>query len=149
MYTSYLTPINRLHDRIPNCQSNRYETILQQRHVQLLGRSVDLNRLIRQRLAIAMHKSIEVAITRLVEMVVILGPHLGSILHGRVFCYCPSDLIPVSLNKMTSYSCYLYSILAFILSTVILLLLFLLHFRFILSTVISTSCFKLLFFRQV
>ena len=43
----------------------RYETILQQRHVQLLGRSVDLNRLIRQRLAIAMHKSIEVQLSEL------------------------------------------------------------------------------------
>ncbi|KAL5258591.1 hypothetical protein ACHWQZ_G009162 [Mnemiopsis leidyi] len=56
--------VSNLKIRIPNCQSNRYETILQQRHVQLLGRSVDLNRLIRQRLAIAMHKSIEVAITK-------------------------------------------------------------------------------------
>eukprot|EP00116_Pleurobrachia_bachei_P001661 sb/3461923/ len=50
--------------RIPNCPSNRYETILKQRHVQLLGRSVDLNRLIRQRLAMAMQKSIEMAITK-------------------------------------------------------------------------------------
>ena len=51
--------------RIPNSSSARYETILKQRHVQLLGRSVDLNRLIRQRLALAMNKSIDTAIGRL------------------------------------------------------------------------------------
>lgn len=50
--------------RIPNSSSARYETILKQRHVQLLGRSVDLNRLIRQRLALAMNKSIDTAIGR-------------------------------------------------------------------------------------
>ncbi|ELK16837.1 Cytoplasmic FMR1-interacting protein 1 [Pteropus alecto] len=44
--------------------SNRYETLLKQRHVQLLGRSVDLNRLITQRVSVAMYKSLELAIGR-------------------------------------------------------------------------------------
>ncbi|XP_006898657.1 PREDICTED: cytoplasmic FMR1-interacting protein 1 [Elephantulus edwardii] len=44
--------------------SNRYETLLKQRHVQLLGRSIDLNRLITQRVSAAMYKSLELAIGR-------------------------------------------------------------------------------------
>uniref|UniRef100_A0A7M4ES10 Cytoplasmic FMR1 interacting protein 1 n=1 Tax=Crocodylus porosus TaxID=8502 RepID=A0A7M4ES10_CROPO len=44
--------------------SNRYETLLKQRHVQLLGRSIDLNRLITQRISAAMYKSLELAIGR-------------------------------------------------------------------------------------
>ncbi|XP_060158585.1 cytoplasmic FMR1-interacting protein 1 isoform X2 [Globicephala melas] len=44
--------------------SNRYETLLKQRHVQLLGRSIDLNRLITQRVSTAMYKSLELAIGR-------------------------------------------------------------------------------------
>ncbi|EMP32572.1 Cytoplasmic FMR1-interacting protein 1, partial [Chelonia mydas] len=44
--------------------SNRYETLLKQRHVQLLGRSIDLNRLITQRISAAMYKSMELAIGR-------------------------------------------------------------------------------------
>uniref|UniRef100_A0A8C3U2I0 Cytoplasmic FMR1 interacting protein 1 n=1 Tax=Catharus ustulatus TaxID=91951 RepID=A0A8C3U2I0_CATUS len=45
-------------------QSNRYETLLKQRHVQLLGRSIDLNRLITQRISAAMYRSMELAIGR-------------------------------------------------------------------------------------
>ncbi|KAK3557279.1 hypothetical protein QTP70_026267 [Hemibagrus guttatus] len=44
--------------------SNRYETLLKQRHVQLLGRSIDLNRLITQRVSTALYKSLELAINR-------------------------------------------------------------------------------------
>lgn len=44
--------------------SDRYETLLKQRHVQLLGRSIDLNKLICQRINASMHKSLEVAIAR-------------------------------------------------------------------------------------
>lgn len=46
----------------PRC--NRYETLLKQRHVLLLGRSVDLNKLITQRINADMHKSLELAISR-------------------------------------------------------------------------------------
>ncbi|GCB71620.1 hypothetical protein scyTo_0008886, partial [Scyliorhinus torazame] len=49
---------------IPTPPSNRYETLLKQKHVQLLGRSIDLNRLITQRISVAMYKSLELAITR-------------------------------------------------------------------------------------
>ncbi|KAL7983777.1 hypothetical protein Chor_000653 [Crotalus horridus] len=49
---------------IPLLTSNRYETLLKQRHVQLLGRSIDLNRLITQRISAAMYKSMELAIGR-------------------------------------------------------------------------------------
>ena len=43
---------------------NRYETLLQQRHLQLLGRSIDFNRLVSQRIHAAMQKSLDVAISR-------------------------------------------------------------------------------------
>ncbi|OTF78594.1 hypothetical protein BLA29_009786, partial [Euroglyphus maynei] len=43
---------------------NRYETLLKQRHLQLLGRTIDLERLIVQRLNAYMLKSLEVAIAR-------------------------------------------------------------------------------------
>ncbi|XP_006821526.2 cytoplasmic FMR1-interacting protein 2-like [Saccoglossus kowalevskii] len=49
---------------IPYPPPNRYETLLKQRHVQLLGRSIDLNRLITQRISSAMQKSLELAINR-------------------------------------------------------------------------------------
>ncbi|KAK7888761.1 hypothetical protein WMY93_024321 [Mugilogobius chulae] len=49
---------------IPWPSSNRYETLLKQKHVQLLGRSIDLNRLITQRVSAALHKSMELAINR-------------------------------------------------------------------------------------
>ncbi|CAD5220900.1 unnamed protein product [Bursaphelenchus okinawaensis] len=42
----------------------RYETLLKQRHVQLLGRSIDLNRLISQRINVAIARSLDVSISR-------------------------------------------------------------------------------------
>lgn len=44
--------------------ANRYETLMAQRHVQLLGRSIDLNRLISQRVNEAMLKALELSIAR-------------------------------------------------------------------------------------
>merc|ERR1719436_1781942 len=41
---------------------NRYETLLKQRHVQLLGRSIDLNRLICQRINNSLAKSLDLSI---------------------------------------------------------------------------------------
>ncbi|XP_072040304.1 cytoplasmic FMR1-interacting protein 2-like isoform X3 [Amphiura filiformis] len=49
---------------IPYPMPNRYETLLRQRHLQLLGRSIDLNRLITQRISTAMQRSLDLAITR-------------------------------------------------------------------------------------
>lgn len=48
-------------------QANRYSTLLKQRHFQLLGRTIDLNRLIAQRLQASMLKNLELAITRFEE----------------------------------------------------------------------------------
>lgn len=49
---------------IPYPRANRYETLLKQRHVQLLGRSIDLNKLITQRINADMHKSLDLAISK-------------------------------------------------------------------------------------
>ncbi len=49
---------------INNPPPNRYVTLLRQRHVQLLGRSIDLNRLICQRINNSMQKSLDLAICR-------------------------------------------------------------------------------------
>ncbi|KAL5012104.1 hypothetical protein ScPMuIL_010655 [Solemya velum] len=45
-------------------RANRYMTLLKQRHVQILGRSIDLNRLIGQRVNAALQKALDVAISR-------------------------------------------------------------------------------------
>lgn len=50
--------------KIPYPLSNRYHTLLRQRHIQLLGRSIDLNRLISQRINAALQRSLDVAISR-------------------------------------------------------------------------------------
>ncbi|XP_059150444.1 cytoplasmic FMR1-interacting protein-like isoform X1 [Physella acuta] len=44
--------------------ANRYQTLLKQRHVQLLGRSIDLNKLISQLVNAALQKALDVAISR-------------------------------------------------------------------------------------
>lgn len=44
--------------------ANRYQTLLKQRHVQILGRSIDLNRLIGQRVNASLQKALDVAISR-------------------------------------------------------------------------------------
>ncbi|XP_046394058.1 cytoplasmic FMR1-interacting protein isoform X2 [Ischnura elegans] len=49
---------------LPYPRANRYETLLKQRHVQLLGRSIDLNKLITQRINADMLKSLELAISK-------------------------------------------------------------------------------------
>ncbi|PWA14426.1 hypothetical protein CCH79_00011121, partial [Gambusia affinis] len=66
---------------IPWPTSNRYETLLKQRHVQLLGRSIDLNRLITQRVSAALHKSLELAINRFES------EDLTSIMARRLFSF--------------------------------------------------------------
>ena len=43
---------------------NRYVTILKQRHVQLLGRSIDLNSLLGQRLRSNMLKAVQLAVSK-------------------------------------------------------------------------------------
>lgn len=45
-------------------RANRYETLMRQRHVQLLGRSIDLNKLITQRINVDMLKSLDLAISK-------------------------------------------------------------------------------------
>lgn len=49
---------------LPYPRANRYETLLRQRHVQLLGRSIDLNKLITQRINADMQKSLDLAISK-------------------------------------------------------------------------------------
>ncbi|XP_065670394.1 cytoplasmic FMR1-interacting protein 1 homolog isoform X3 [Hydra vulgaris] len=49
---------------LPYPPTNRFVTILAQRHVQLLGRSVDLHKLLEQRLTISLRKSLDVAVSR-------------------------------------------------------------------------------------
>ncbi|KAJ8936438.1 hypothetical protein NQ318_015584 [Aromia moschata] len=49
---------------MPYPRANRYETLLKQRHVQLLGRSIDLNKLITQRINADMQKSLDLAISK-------------------------------------------------------------------------------------
>ena len=45
-------------------RAHRYETILKQRHVQILGRSIDLNKLIAQTINNVIQNSLDIAISR-------------------------------------------------------------------------------------
>lgn len=44
--------------------SNRYVTLMRQRHVQLLGRSIDLNKLLAQRITTELQKSLDICISK-------------------------------------------------------------------------------------
>ncbi|KAI1287333.1 Cytoplasmic FMR1-interacting protein [Halotydeus destructor] len=60
----FRTEVAQMNIKFPWPQANRYETLLRQRHLQILGRTIDLNRLVAQRLNAAMLKSLELAVTR-------------------------------------------------------------------------------------
>lgn len=60
----YRAELKAAGEKIPYPTPNRYMTLLKQRHVQLLGRSIDLNRLISQQVGAAIQTSLEVAISR-------------------------------------------------------------------------------------
>lgn len=51
-----------LKSKLKHPNAVRYEGLLKQRHIQLLGRSIDLNRLIRQRIGTSIQSSIEFAL---------------------------------------------------------------------------------------
>ena len=65
-------------------------TLLRQRHVQLLGRSIDLNRLVCQRINHSLHKSLDLAIARfeandvtgVVELEALVKVRMEEILQG-------------------------------------------------------------------
>lgn len=110
---------------IPYPPSNRYETLLKQRHVQvqqtfpltfhliaccvvfrnrsafvsqLLGRSIDLNRLITQRISAAMYKSLDHAISRFES------EDLTSIVVGATVQGCPLTRLTFTSSANSSLS---------------------------------------------
>lgn len=68
---------------LPYPRANRYETLLKQRHVQLLGRSIDLNKLITQRINADMQKSLDLAISKFES-----GDITGVVVSTRVYNIC-------------------------------------------------------------
>lgn len=60
----FKTDCARMGIRIHTPPAMRFETLLQQRHFQLLGRSIDLNRLVSQRINASLQRSLEVALRR-------------------------------------------------------------------------------------
>ncbi|XP_003737710.1 cytoplasmic FMR1-interacting protein [Galendromus occidentalis] len=89
----------------PYPQANRYDTLLKQRHVQLLGRSIDLNRLIAQRVNDAMQKSLSLAIQRfessnitgVVELEVLLS--INRLAHRLLSKYLQLDSFDAQLRE--------------------------------------------------
>ena len=76
--------------------ANRYETLLKQRHVQLLGRSIDLNRLIGQRVNTALQKAVDVAISRFES-----GDITGIVVcYATKFCLMFSNVIEFSVSTL-------------------------------------------------
>jgi len=55
---------NQQSQRIHFVPTNRYQSLLKQRHIQLLGRSIDLNKLMCQRINVALLNSLQTAIAR-------------------------------------------------------------------------------------
>lgn len=51
--------------KVPN--TSRYETLMKQRHIQLLGRSINLSRLISQRITLMLQKSLKVSIQKFIS----------------------------------------------------------------------------------
>lgn len=66
--------------------------MLKQRHVQLLGRSIDLNKLICQRINSSMHKSLEVAIARFE------GADITSVVVRKLWLLCEISIYIIFLN---------------------------------------------------
>jgi cytoplasmic FMR1 interacting protein len=91
--------------KLPYPSPNRYETILKQRHVQLLGRSIDLNRLLAQRLGASMLKAIDTVIhkfessdiTRVVELEALM--EINRLTHTLLMEHVTLDPFPVMLNE--------------------------------------------------
>ncbi|VDM07312.1 unnamed protein product [Wuchereria bancrofti] len=68
----------------PHC---RYETLLCQRHVQLLGRSIDLNRLVSQRINTSLIRAIDVAISKFESEELSSIVELDSLLETNRLCH--------------------------------------------------------------
>jgi cytoplasmic FMR1 interacting protein len=78
-------------------RANRYETLLKQRHVQLLGRSIDLNKLITQRINADMQKSLDLAISK----------------------FESGDITGVIVSNEDSFICYFVLVINFYLTDII------------------------------
>ncbi|VDM40991.1 unnamed protein product [Toxocara canis] len=85
--------------RLPSCA--RYESLLQQRHVQLLGRSIDLNRLVSQRINIAILRSLDVAISKFEADELASIVELVSLLDANRLCH---RLLRGQLHSISDFS---------------------------------------------
>lgn len=74
-------------------RANRYETLMRQRHVQLLGRSIDLNKLITQRINVDMLKSLDLAISKFVA-----GDITGTVVSKTLYNFLEIDFSPKIFN---------------------------------------------------
>ena len=114
-YSIYLDKRFRMEcapNKFPHPSPNRYETILKQRHVQLLGRSIDLNALLTQRLSSSLIKAIDVAISKfeandLCSIVVSLCGGKCSGLHSQLLNGRCWEALSVS-HHSASFSCFLW-----------------------------------------
>jgi len=79
---------------LPYPRANRYETLLKQRHVQLLGRSIDLNKLITQRINADMQKSLDLAVSKFEA-----GDITGIVVSHLYFVCCEVVAVICSLSS--------------------------------------------------
>lgn len=86
---------NTLPHKFPYPPANRYVTILKQRHVQLLGRYIDLNALLGQRLAANLLKAIDLAISKFESTdlcgIVVSKPHTHTNKHTCIHTNSHTD----------------------------------------------------------
>ncbi|VDN03135.1 unnamed protein product [Thelazia callipaeda] len=79
----------------------RYETLLCQRHVQLLGRSIDLNRLISQRINMAMIRALDVAVSKFESEELSSIVELDGLLEANRLCH---RLLKQQLNSISDFN---------------------------------------------
>ncbi|KRX64803.1 Cytoplasmic FMR1-interacting protein, partial [Trichinella sp. T9] len=85
---------------VPFVFSTRYETLMKQRHFQLLGRSIDLNRLLTQRINAFFLKSLDLAINRF-EATALTGiVELDGLIHVNRLCH---KLLKNHLQGLTDF----------------------------------------------
>uniref|UniRef100_A0A915DJJ2 Cytoplasmic FMR1-interacting protein n=1 Tax=Ditylenchus dipsaci TaxID=166011 RepID=A0A915DJJ2_9BILA len=83
----FKTDCARLGITIRTPPAARFEVLLKQRHLQLLGRSIDLNRLISQRINVAIQRSLDVAISKFESEGLYYVMTLENLLETNQLCY--------------------------------------------------------------
>uniref|UniRef100_A0A0K0ENA6 Cytoplasmic FMR1-interacting protein n=1 Tax=Strongyloides stercoralis TaxID=6248 RepID=A0A0K0ENA6_STRER len=96
----FKTKCNDIGVMIRSPEAARFEPLLKQRHLQLLGRSIDINRLVSQRINISILHSLDVAISKFESEPLIGIIRLEFLLEVNRYCY---DLLKQQLFSLSDF----------------------------------------------